>query len=259
MSTKCLVTTLKGKVNNPNLPFFKFGTVKFYSNSTTLNFMTHVDVQNNMMKVISGTVYSDIDKTNPITDKACKAWNNNQIFFNRVGATDLKIALNTRYIWCLGHAHSIYNNSANPPFKINPKEFFGEGIVLYNLKACGIIGDDKSVEQFFIDIYKYILKNNITTYERSNINKPRAWPTVSNNVAKSGSSTFDFKTFNGQEFYEKYLCMATDIANNTFYLYDNITMAEGVGVKGVVGILNDNDIVASYNYTTGEWTYYNNI
>lgn len=250
MANDCLVTKLKGVVNNNNLPYFGYYTVTYLETGKDIRFTPSKDSTSGSIKVVDGDVYADNEFTVPVTDIPTTMWIPAQ-YYKKDGEI-VKIVFRHTDMGVFGDQNSIFrgsfvSNSAVP--KVYKSELIQSNLFAFNLYMTVFADEDKSIEPLLIGIFHALIRRGTMNYERSNIATKQFWPTISNR--RTSALSWAPMTFNGNPFCNMFLCMATDIANNTFYLYNNGSVKSNTNI-----VLDENSLVASYNDTTGEWTYY---
>ena len=93
-------------------------------------------------------------------------------------------------------------------------------------------------------MYRYLKDTNITIFD--NVTEDQYFPRITQ-YQPTALDTQSKLTFHGQQFYNKTLFLNTDYANDICNVYDTST--------AITAAYDISNMIATFNNTTGEWTY----
>lgn len=258
---KCLVTKLKGTVDNNSLKRFNRvrvtlsypGQVFYYcllkgsndggiagekiSGILFANSVRTIPITKELPAIGNYTLNSiyngdQPDNPNHITSIIDLVQDNIWAFCSNTQESDILGANTKSYVWYSVDWESLCYSSA--------------AIISVSTMYLGESQNDVNIEDFFVKRFRRIKSNGDTTYEDATAKA--FFPCVINSQSDVIASQKRI-LFNKQQFLNKRLFMSTDINNDRFTLYDTgSNYVDGVGY-------NISNPVASYNNSTDEWTY----
>ena len=257
----CLVTNLKGTVDNNSLKRFNRVRVTLYFPNDKFTYLTRKGRNSGGIagEKISGNLFEDTERTTPITkelpittgDYGGHTLYNGDRFGNPNHDISV-IDLVQDNIWIFGTTVAdILNPVANIGYvwySVDWEALCYSSAIIVNVSTISFEGqnNDVNIEDFFVKQFRRLKYSGITVFEDATAQA--FFPCVIN----GRSSIVEVQKrllFNKQPFFNKQLFMSTDIYNDRFTLYDtasNFNSSTGYNISNPV---------ASYNNSTDEWTY----